>query len=482
MTGTSKTLVASLAAARDGGTPLHLQIYRRFRDAIAAGELRPGERVPSVRSLASELGVARGTVEVAYQLLGSEGYFLARGPAGTVVSPHLAAPPQQPQPQPQPEHPAWRDAASDDVAAAAAPWPFQLGLPALDAFPRKTWTRLASRAARSLDTAALRYPDPAGLPSLRHAIAGYLGVSRGFACSATQVFVTAGYRGALDLICHAVLRGGDLGWHEDPGYPLASAFLARAGMRLTPVPVDDEGLNVQLGRQRAEHARFALVTPTHQSPTGCALSLRRRLALLEWARERDAWVIEDDYDSEFRYSGRPLPALRSLDRDERVLYAGTFSKVLFPGLRLAYLVAPASLVPRFAQAARHLPGPGAIQPQQTVAAFIEDGHFARHLRKMRTLYATRRAWLADALTETFGARVRVRPQAGGIHLLVDLLDQRPDIVLAGAAQADGLAVQALGAWQCAAAPGGLLLGFANIASRADATTLVLRLRDAFARA
>src|SRR5690606_18417073 len=222
--------------------------------------------------------------------------------------------------------------------------PFQLGLPALDAFPRKTWSRLAGRTMRSLETTAMTYPDPAGYEPLRRAIATYLGISRGIACSPEQVFVTTGYLGALELVCDGVLKTVDLGWYEDPGYILARQFLERTGMRLEPVPVDEEGLNVATGQRRAPHARFAVVTPTHQSPLGVALSLPRRLELLEWANQRQAWIIEDDYDSEFRYHGRPLPALKSLDRDGRVLYTGTFSKVLFPGLRLAYLVVPVSQI------------------------------------------------------------------------------------------------------------------------------------------
>src|SRR3546814_316203 len=187
-----------------------------------------------------------------------------------------------------------------------------------------------------------------------------------------QVFVTAGYRGALELVRRTLLRAGDLGWYEDPGYILARQFLERAGMRLEPVPVDEEGLNVGIGQRRAARARFVVVTPTHQSPMGVALSLPRRLELLDWAGRRRAWIIEDDYDSEFRYHGRPLPALKSLDRDGRVLYTGTFSKVLFPGLRLAYLVVPASQVGRFADMADHLPGPGSILPQAMVADFMEQ--------------------------------------------------------------------------------------------------------------
>lgn len=462
---------------RDHEAPIYLQLYRRYRDAIIAGKLRPGERVPSVRSLASELNLARGTVEMAYQMLTGEGYFLTRGPAGTIVSPHLENL-RKPAPVTVPGSVA-RSRSQPKAVVTGAPRPLQLGLPALDAFPRKTWIRLAGRTLRGLDAAAMTYPDPAGYEPLRRAIAAYLGISRGIACTHDQVFITAGYQGALDLVCRALLRPGDLGWYEDPGYIFARRFLERAGMRLAPVPVDEEGLKVAIGRQRAAEARFAVVTPTHQSPMGMALSLPRRLQLLEWARDRRAWIVEDDYDSEFRYHGRPLPALKSLDRDGRVLYAGTFSKVLFPGLRLAYLVVPESQIERFRESADHLSGPGSILPQATVADFMKQGHFARHLRRMRSLYATRRAYLVDALLQAFGSRLSVQPQAGGIHVLARLNTRGNDRSMAEAARSHGLAVQALNDWRMrGTSRGGLLMGFANVTGPAMADELMRRLMAA----
>jgi len=453
--------------------PIYLQLYARYRGAITQGKLGPGDRVPSVRSLASELGVARGTVDMAYQMLVNEGYFVARGAAGTVVSPRLGhvagqarALAQTTAASPSPH----RQATGVDVL------PFQLGMPALDAFPRKVWGRLAGRAQRTLDMAAMAYPDPAGHLHLRRAIATYLGLSRGIACSWEQVFVTPGYRGALGLIHGALLQGGDLGWHEDPGYVFARQYMERAGLRLVPVPVDEEGLDVDFGRREAGDARFVMVTPTHQSPTGVALSLPRRLALLEWAQQAGAWVIEDDYDSEFRYHGRPLPALKSLDRSGRVLYTGTFSKVLFPGLRLAYLVVPAAQVDAFRDTAEHLPGPGSIVLQSTVAEFMEQGHFGRHLRKMRTLYAARRGYLVEAMERVAGTRLRIRAQAGGIQLLAQLDDCEDDSALAAAARAAGLAVQALSDWRIRpSSDKGLLMGFANLAGAGEAEAAVGRL-------
>lgn len=448
-----------LKLSRQHDAPIYLQLYRRYREAITSGKLRPGDRVPSVRSLASELNLARGTVEVAYQMLVSEGYFVARGTSGTFVSLHLdgmAEPGHTTQVVPAIPPATLPESSGDELL------PFQLGLPALDAFPRKAWVRLTGRRLRTLETAAMTYPDAAGYEPLRRAIATYLGISRGITCSHEQVFVTAGYRGALELVCRALLKPGDLGWYEDPGYLLARHFLEYAGMRLEPVPVDEEGLNVARGQQQAADARFAVVTPTHQSPTGVALSLPRRLELLDWASRRNAWIIEDDYDSEFRYHGRPLPALKSLDRDGRVLYTGTFSKVLFPGLRLAYLVVPAAQIATFRMCSAQYSSAGSIVSQAMVSDFMEQGHFARHLRKMRLVYAQRRQYLVDALTQTMGERLHVQPQAGGIHVLAHLNTRQNDKVLAAAARAKGLAIHALNDWRIrASGQGGLLMGFAN---------------------
>ncbi len=458
------------------GEPIYLQLYRRFRDAIAEGKLRPGDRVPSVRSLASELNLARGTVEAAYQMLGSEGYLLARGPAGTVVSPQLA---DRIGSSVSPVRPC---APSRPRVSAAEPPPFQLGLPALDVFPRKTWARLAGRHVRTLDAAAMAYPDPCGHEVLRRAIATYLGISRGIACTPEQVFVTAGYRCALDLVCRTVLQPGDTGWFEDPGYRFARQFLEHAGMQLTPVAVDDDGLDVEAGLRQAGGARFALVTPTHQSPLGVALSLPRRLALLEWATATGGWIIEDDYDSEFRYHGRPLPALKSLDHAGRVLYAGTFSKVLFPGLRLAYLVVPEPQIARFRETASVLHGHGAILHQATVADFMEQGHFARHLKTMRSLYAERRGYLLDALTQVFGDALYVPLRRGGIHLLAHSRTGGSDRTLAALANGEGLAVEALSGWgRLDTSPEGLLLGFTNLATAGQALSLCRRLEKAWKR-
>jgi GntR family transcriptional regulator / MocR family aminotransferase len=445
---------------RDSPVPLFRQIYDRTRIAITAGRMRPGERLPSARSLAAQLGAARGTVEAAYATLAGEGWIVARGAAGTVVAPQLG---EAPQLEPSALAPVALQPAPSTVGAESTPHPFRMGLPALDAFPRKLWARLVAREVRALSPGRLNYPDPAGDHGLREAISAYLAISRGVFCTPDQVFITGGYQGGLSLIARALIEPGAAVWFEDPGYHLARRGLAAAGAHLVPIQVDDDGMRVDDAITHAPQARFAVVTPSHQSPLGVALSLPRRLALLAWAEAHSAWVIEDDYDGEFHYAGRPLPALKSLDRGDVVLYAGSFSKVLFPGLRLGYLVVPTRLTELFTAAAHALSGGYGRLEQVVVARFMIEGHFARHLKRMRGLYAARRTALAAALAGTFGDRLQIGLQSGGMHLLArpsgDTLDQE----LVRLAERDGLAPAALSAHAMVANTGpGLLLSFTNI--------------------
>lgn len=463
--------------AQPDEVPLYRQIYLRFRQSIADGQLRGGERVPSVRALAAELNLARGTVEMAYQLLIGEGYLQARGPAGTVVSPLL-----QPVTQPAPV-PVERQNAPNLVHSGAKPGPLQVGLPALDEFPRKLWNRLASHELRHSGIDGLIYPDARGDAALRGAVAGYLGVSRGIVCAAEQVFICAGYPGILDLICRTLRVEGEQCWFEEPGYFMARRFLQEAGAQLVPVPVDAQGLNVDAGRRLADDARFAMVTPSHQSPLGVSLSLPRRQALLDWANRKGSWIIEDDYDSEYRYRGRPLPALKSIDSQGRVLYAGTFSKVLAPGLRLAYLVVPRDQVESFAVMADRMQNHCPQLLQATVATFIREGHFARHLKRMRSLYAQRRALLVEALDEQLGDRLKVDQQAGGMHIVGHLQAGYDDVQVVAHARTLGLAVVPLSVCYGGSQKSqGLMLGFTNVASAQQAGNWVALLARAISSA
>jgi GntR family transcriptional regulator/MocR family aminotransferase len=353
-----------------------------------------------------------------------------------------------------------------------------MGVPALDAFPRKIWARLAARAARATGAADMLYPPPAGTDALRAEIARYLQLSRGLSCAPAQVFITAGYRDSLDLAARALLEPGDKVWVEDPGYPPTGALLRAAGMTLVGVPVDDDGLQVAEGLRLAPRARAAVVTPAHQSPLCVALSLQRRIELLDWATRSKAWIIEDDYDGEYRYVSRPLPALKSLDRDDRVLYAGTFSKVLFPAIRLAYLVVPLSQVARFEETARHFSGGSPALTQGIVADFMAEGHFARHIQRMRRLYGERRELAAAGLDAVLGKQMQMEARPGGMHLLMRLKGRRSDRALAEKIRQDGMFGRALS--ECLLAPREglppmLMLSFTNIDSRRKAQELARRI-------
>lgn len=461
------------------GEPLYRQIYGRFRSAIAGGLLQPGARIPAARALALELGLARGTIEAAYALLIAEGYVETRGQAGSVVTPALASHGAV-QAVPTMAAPAATPAADPPPSFTR---PFQMGVPALDAFPRKVWARLAARSIRATQAEDMVYPPAAGLMPLRAAIATYLRLARGIHCGPEQVFITSGYRATLELFARALLAPGDGVWVEDPGYPPTGALLREAGMALVPVPVDADGIDVARGVAMAPDARAAVVTPAHQSPLCVSLSLPRRLALLDWAAQRQGWIVEDDYDGEYRYVSRPLPALQSLDRDGRVLYAGTFSKVLFPALRLAYLVVPPAQVGRFDAASQVFSGGGPTLTQAIVADFMAEGHFARHIQRMRRLYAERRALTAQGLETILAPHLRIAPQPGGMHLLLHIRDgvDGADRALAARLRADGMAALALSERSVRTdGPPALLLGFTNIATRERAEELGRRILAAVA--
>ena len=350
--------------------------------------------------------------------------------------------------------------------------PFQMGLPALDAFPKKVWAQIGARCVRSTRAQDMANPSAHGLQSLRTAIATYLQVSRGIACSAAQVFITAGYRDTLSLIAHALLKAGDRVLIEDPGYPPTRQLLEQLQIQTVALPVDHDGMQLPAQGSEALRAQAAVVTPAHQSPLCVSLSLSRRLELLAWASRQQAWIIEDDYDGEYRYVSRPLPALKSLDRDGRVLYSGTFSKVLFPGLRLAYVVVPQAQVEYFQQASQTFRSGCPELTQAIVATFMTEGHFARHIQRMRKLYSERRAFTMIGLQNVLGTRVRIDANPGGMHLILRLEGQPPDWQLVERMRQDGLFAEALSEWSLQGEkPSGLLLGFANIASQASAEIL-----------
>ncbi|MBX0326142.1 PLP-dependent aminotransferase family protein, partial [Oscillochloris sp. ZM17-4] len=417
-------MFSPLTLSPQSDLPLYRQLYDEIRAAVLDGRLAPGARLPSSRELAAGMGLARSTVVSAFEQLLAEGYLEGRVGAGTFVATSLpedllghGGPPARPpaaHERPAPRRLSARGAAlaATPVSASSGdrvrPRAFQVGLPDIDGFPHATWARLAARRYGSPPPELMAYGDPAGYLPLREAIASHLAAARGVRCDPGQVVVVSGSQQGLDLAARVLLDPGDEAWIEDPGYMGARGALLAAGARLAPVPVDAEGLDVAAGARLAPQSRLAYITPSHQFPLGVTMSLPRRLALLAWARAAGAWVIEDDYDSEYRYAGRPLAALQGLDGDGRVIYLGTFSKVLFPALRLGYMVVPPDLVPAFvaarALADRHSPG---IE-QAIVADFLAEGHFARHLRRTRARYAARQAALVEAARPLAG-RLDVAP-------------------------------------------------------------------------
>jgi GntR family transcriptional regulator/MocR family aminotransferase len=459
----------------DAASPYYRQIYDRFCAAIVGGVLKPGDRIPSARALAEELGLARGTIDAAYSLLIAEGYIQSRGQAGTIVTPDLIPrAPVQPA-SPVPPRRVTSSFRPDSIR------PFQMGLPALDAFPRKVWARLGARCAREMQPSEMVHPAVQGLPELRAQIAAYLQVSRGIACSPEQVFVTSGYRHTLSLIAQALLKTGDKVWTEDPGYPPTRQLLGHMRIAAVPVPVDQEGIIVAEGLRLAPRARAAVVTPAHQSPLCVSLSLARRWALLDWATRNQAWIIEDDYDGEYRYVSRPLPALKSLDREGRVLYAGTFSKVLFPSIRLAYLVVPEDQVERFNDVSEIFAAGSSWLMQSIVSAFIQEGHFARHIQRMRKLYGERRDVTAAGLENALRKYVSVDTQPGGMHLILRLLARRSDRRLVARMLDAGLYAEALTDWSSRRdGASALLLNFTNVESQIKAEDLGKRMLEIMA--
>lgn len=441
--------------------PRYRQIARQLKTAIEQGELAAGRRLPSSRLYAQELGVSRVTVENAYGELVAQGWLERRGQAGTYVSDHLTleAAPVEP---------------LGFGGEQFQPQPFQLGLPALDLFPRGIWARVMGRRLRTQTRFDLALGDVCGEMALRQAIVEYLRLSRSIECEAEQVFITSGYAAAMSLTLQALSGRGEGMWVEDPGFPLIRPTIEQEGVTLHPVPVDGEGMDVDWALKHAANARFALLTPAHQSPTGVALSLPRRRQLLDWAAHHQAWVIEDDYDSEFRYHGKPLPPLKSLDAPQRVIYIGTFSKALFPALRTAWLVVPMPLVAAFRRQAQRVACPVPLLWQQTLADFLREGHFWRHLKKMRLHYAQRRRWLETALV---AHGFQVVEQLGGIQLVVSV--DGDDRMMARRAREAGLAVQAITDWRMAH-PGdaGLIMSFTNIVSPVMANEQVAALRRA----
>lgn len=460
------------------GVPLQQQLVRELREAVLSGRLAPRFRLPPTRLLARDLGVSRNTVLAAFEQLSAEGYLEGKVGAGTYVAAlmpeaHLAAP--------KPGVKAGRRAgtAISRISSRAAAVTeiqrprtrparaFGVGIPDLDGFPFDTWGRLIAKHWRRPPRELLTARDPAGYLPLREAIAAYLNAFRATQATPEQVIVTAGAQAGLDLAVRVMLEPGEQVWIEDPGYAGFRAVLAAADVVPVPLPVDAEGLSVAEGRRRAPRARLAFVSPSHQFPLGTTMTLARRLELIDWAAEADAFILEDDYDSEYRYDGRPIPSLQGLDAAGRVIYVGSFSKVMFPALRLGYLVLPESLVEPFLRMRAAIDDHPSIVAQPALAEFIASGAFATHIRKSRKRYAERKEALERAFAKHLSGMLSLRPIDAGLHAVADILVPKlRDTAITDAAGAAGVVVTPLSSFDSAKPHrNGLLLGFAGVGER-----------------
>ena len=455
------------------------QLYRLLRQAILDHVLPVDTRLPSSRDLATELAISRNTVLYAYEQLLAEGYVEARAGSGTFVADTVPDVIQQPGPHAKKKA---KDLASiqlsqrghrlvQQAGAAAQQWgAFVPGVPDVTQFPYKIWNTLQSKIWRKPPIAALTYGHGGGYQALREVLAEYLRGSRSVTCDASQVVITNGIHQSIDLCLRLLSDPGDLAWVEEPCYWGARNLLEASGVKIRPIKVDAEGICPDL-TDLAAVPRFIFVTPSHQYPLGMVMSLARRRSLLEYAKQHNCWIIEDDYDSEFRYGGRPIASLQGMDNCERVLYMGTFSKTMFPGLRLGYLVLPSSLSKPFVTGMEELHRSGQAPLQATMAEFMLQGHFHSHIRRMRLLYGARLELLQQAISSQFSPDVAYAVgNDAGLHLSLHLPAQCDDKAIASAAQQRGIAVRPLSNYyhEAANAKAGLVLGYACVEESAIA--------------
>ena len=452
-----------------GDPSLQEQFYAAIRKAVLTREWSSGERLPSSRTLAAELGLGRNTIMAAVERLVAEGYLESRRGAGLFVAADLPSDgigdgsPRTTRPvlSRRSDRFARPHAEGESFPGQFPARPFATGPLALDEFPLDLWRRLTAQTLRGRDSLRLLANGPAqGLPELRENLSGYLTNSRGVACTPETIVIVSGAQQALDLIGRLLLDPGDAVAVEDPGYVGLREALTGVGARLHPVPVDAQGFDPAALARLQPAPKLVMLTPSHQFPLGMTLPLARRLALLAEARARSLWIVEDDYDCEFRYGGPPLQALQGLDGGERVLYVGTFSKVLFPGLRLGYVVLPPALVEGFLRLKATADGFAPPATQAVLARFIAEGHLAQHVRRMRVLYRKRRTALQEALQREAADLFDLAATEAGLHLAVRFRDGRDDRAAAEAVRAAGLSVMPLSRYAIARPVSGLVLGFA----------------------
>ncbi|NEY91564.1 MocR-like pyridoxine biosynthesis transcription factor PdxR [Tabrizicola oligotrophica] len=471
----SGALLTTIAIDRDSRTPLFRQIEDQLRGRILAGSLSGGTRLPASRALAADLGVSRQTVVQVLESLAAEGFLEMRRGSGTFVAATFPAHvPQRfrSQPEPGPDSAiaprvsglGSRFGAAEVDFIARENRPFLPNSPAYDQFPFALWQKYVNRQTRQAYRGTMGYGDPAGYAPLRHAIADYLALHRSDACDPEQIVITPGGHAAFMIAALLLTEPGDGLLFEDPGPMIARNLFEALGRKLVHVPVDDDGMDFEDAIAHGGGERLAFVMPSRQHPLGRTMSLARRLRLLDWANSTDAWILEDDYDSEFRYTGRPLPSIRSIDRSGRVIYVGTFSKALFPALRLGYLVLPPALVSMFRNAIALMVRSVPLATQMALAGFIADGHFASHLRRMRELYAERRQGFLQAATRSGSGLYQVEMPDSGMNAIAWLPGGQDDRETARRAVLAGVHGYPLGDYCVRPLPRpGLLLGFTGVA-------------------
>jgi GntR family transcriptional regulator/MocR family aminotransferase len=479
-------LMPIITVNRKAGTPLYEQVYREYRAAILRGDIRPGQQVPSSRDLAGEIKVSRFAVLQAYAQLHAEGYFESKAGAGTFVAPSL----------PEQFLSMHRSAQSTNflsgprpishLASLWAPLPpadlrrwgsFGVHQPALEEFPFQVWSNLVARHSRNPPASAVHNIDPLGSERFRQEICNYLRTARGVNCDFRQIMVVSGSQQALDITARVLFDDGNKLFMEEPGYSLARRAFTAARCRIITVPVDRDGMDIAQGEMRHKNVRAAFVTPSHQFPLGWTMSIARRLQLLDWAQRTGAWIIEDDYDSEYRYGSKPIASLQGLDVNSRVIYIGTFSKVLLPSLRVGYLVIPPDLVDHFAAVRFAIDIFSPYLNQEVLADFMHLGHFGKHIRQMRQLYGERRQLLIRALQDEFGDFLEIHGSDAGMHLTVSLPEGYDDQEIVRRAAQERLWLWNLSSLYLDTKPRhGFILGFGSTPT-AQITQAVRRLRS-----
>lgn len=462
---------------KNSPAPLYRQIYETIRRAILCGKLVSGTRLPASRVLAKQLSVSRLTVVNAFEQLLAEGYLEGKTGAGTFVASKIPddlleisrveekvksakTTPEKIKISKFAERLSEGQTRVSVFQNSSKPLPFKNGLTAVSEFPFNVWEKIAMRVYRQSRYKISGYGEAAGYLPLREAVAAHFAASRGVNCDVEQIFITNGAQQALDLIARVLIEAGEKVWIEDPCYQEARGIFSAVGAHIIPVEIDAEGFNLENAERKDAGAKMVYITPSHQYPTGATMSLARRLQLLEWARKNDSWIIEDDYNSEFRYAGRPLASLQNLDNTGRVIYVGTFSKTIFPALRLGCMIVPRNLVEIFAAARNLCDTHSPIFEQAILANFIAEGHFARHLRRMRTLYEKRQNVLVEEAEKHLKGLMKVTKAQSGMHLIGWLSEEFDEITVAGKAIENGLNLMPLSAY-CVETklPAGLILGY-----------------------